>query len=45
MHRGWRYEVVPIAKVVDAVFCICGWSKGMRVGEVEGIGIGEEVGD
>lgn len=42
MHRGRRYEVAPIAEVVDAVLRIGIRSRKVLVGK-EGIGIREEV--
>jgi hypothetical protein len=45
MHGGWCDEVGPIAVVVDAVLGVCSGGEGMRVGEMERVRVGEEVGD
>lgn len=46
VDRGRGDEVAPVAVVVvEAVFGVEGGGEGVRVREVEGVGVGEEVGE
>jgi hypothetical protein len=45
VYRGWCNEVAPVVVVVEAVLHISRWRVGVRFGQEERVGVGEEVGN